>query len=321
MPAEQRLRRPLDAQLDRKSGLPCVLDQFVEVLEARLRRECRCFLGAAKDADHLAHLGECLATGLLDDEERLTLLHLMWPEQAACRRGLDGHDADTVTDHVVQLARDPRTLVRDGEPRPLHPLPLGAGEALLRFLRLVELAPEREADRPGDREGDRGEDEVPDAALRIVVRDDRRHSDPQCEAGDRLRAVADQAEEHEHREGRQDGNESARGDPVVDEGARSEDDAHRGGRAEGETASREERHCAPEGEQDVEPERAARTVLRVPGDDDPGDLEADRGDDQRVEPVGPRQDPEPVAVHAPKVASASACRLGPEDDFSSPPRG
>ncbi len=86
---------------------------------------------------------------------------------------------------------------------------------------------------------------------------------PQCEAGDRLRAVADETEQHEHRECRQDGNESARRDPVVDEGARSEDDADRGGRAEGETAPREERHGGPEGEQDVEPERAARTVRRA----------------------------------------------------------
>ena len=47
--------------------------------------------------------------------------------------------------------------------------------------------------------------------------DDADDADPQCKAGDRLRAVAEEAEEHEHRECRQDGNESARGDPVVDE--------------------------------------------------------------------------------------------------------
>ena len=106
-------RLALDPQLDRQAGLARLLDQPLDLLQAGLRGERGRLLGPSQDADHAAHLGERLAPGLLDDEQGLALLFLLGAEEPPCRGRLDGHDADAVPDHVVQLARDPRALVRD----------------------------------------------------------------------------------------------------------------------------------------------------------------------------------------------------------------
>ena len=90
---------------------------FVDVLEARLRRERRRLLGPPQDADEPAHLGERRAPGLLDGEQRLALALLVVAQQPAHGRGLDGHDAHRVADDVVQLARDARALLGDGGAR------------------------------------------------------------------------------------------------------------------------------------------------------------------------------------------------------------
>ena len=105
-----------DPELDRQAGLASLRDEPLDVLEARLRCERRRLLGAAQDADEASHLGQRLASRLFDDHERLPLALLIRPEQAAHAGRLDGHDADAVADDVVQLARDPRALVGDGEP-------------------------------------------------------------------------------------------------------------------------------------------------------------------------------------------------------------
>src|SRR5205085_9609065 len=106
------LRCAFDPQLDRKPRLARLLDELVEVLEARLGGERGGLFGPAEDADHAPHLRERLAAGLFDDEQCLTLLLLMRAEQSPPRRGLHGHHADAVADDVVQLACDSRALVR-----------------------------------------------------------------------------------------------------------------------------------------------------------------------------------------------------------------
>ena len=60
----------------------------------------------------------------------------------------------------------------------------------------------------------------------------------------------------------------------------------------------------------------ARAALFPRGRDHLDDADAHREDDQRVEPVRARESPEPLAVHALKVARPSAIRLVLEDDFS-----
>src|SRR5919201_7100442 len=167
-PGRKLLGRAFDAELDRKPRFACLLDELVEVLEARLRGEGGGLFGPAEDADHPAHLRERLAAGLLDDQQGLTLLLLVRPEQPPRRRSLHGHHADAVADDVVQLAGDPRALVRHCQPRPFLPLALGPCRPLPRDVRLAELAAEREPDRPGDGEDEAGEHEVSDAALGIV---------------------------------------------------------------------------------------------------------------------------------------------------------
>jgi hypothetical protein len=188
----QCLGLSLDAQLDRQAPLPRVSDELVEVLEARLRCERRRFLGPAQDADHLAHLGKSFAACLLDDHQRCSFLLLVRSQEAACRRRLHGHHADAVPDDVVELACDPRSLLRDREPGALNPL--RADSALVGLFGFPVLPAEGEPDPPSDREEDAADDEVAGVAPRVVVRDDRGHADPEREAGDRLGAVANEAQ-------------------------------------------------------------------------------------------------------------------------------
>ena len=131
-----------------------VREELLEVLQARLRRQRRRLFGAAQYADHPPHLGERLATGLLDDLQRLAFLVLVRLEQPAHGRGLHRHHADAVADDVVQLAGDPGALLGDGEACLLLTLQLGLVGKPARHVGLAKPLAEREADDPRDREGD-----------------------------------------------------------------------------------------------------------------------------------------------------------------------
>jgi hypothetical protein len=61
---------------------------------------------------------------------------------------------------TVQLARDPRTLLRDGHAGGRLAVAFGLARAFLRSLVLRDPLAQREADEPGDREQRRDEDEV-----------------------------------------------------------------------------------------------------------------------------------------------------------------
>jgi hypothetical protein len=73
---------------------------------------------AVHDAEQAAHLGQRLAAGLLDDEQRLAADPVVAVEQQPRGPALDGHHAHAVGDHVVQIAGDPGALRRHGGARP-----------------------------------------------------------------------------------------------------------------------------------------------------------------------------------------------------------
>ena len=114
------------------------------MLQARLRGQRRRLLGPAEYADHPPHLGERLATGLLDDLQRLALLVLIRLEQPPHGRGLHRHHADAVPDDVVQFAGDPRALLGNGEACLLFALHFGLLGKPARHVGLAKPFAERE---------------------------------------------------------------------------------------------------------------------------------------------------------------------------------
>jgi hypothetical protein len=109
------------------------------VLEARLRRQRGRLLGTAEDADEPPHLGKRLATGLLDDQQRLPLSFLLGVQEATDAGGLDRHDAHRMADDVVELACDAGPLLGNGCAGFLGALELDPGGALLGLASLLEL--------------------------------------------------------------------------------------------------------------------------------------------------------------------------------------
>ena len=73
---------------------------------------------------------------------------------------LQHHHAHGVGDDVVQLARDPRALLGDRDPRRRLALALGLGRAHLRRLGLLGPLAQGEAGEPADPEQQRDEDEL-----------------------------------------------------------------------------------------------------------------------------------------------------------------
>ena len=67
----QRRSVALDPQLDGQTGLAHMLNQPVEVAQARLRRERELLVAAAQDAEQPAHLNERLPPRRLDRAERV----------------------------------------------------------------------------------------------------------------------------------------------------------------------------------------------------------------------------------------------------------
>ena len=65
---------------------------------------------------------------------------------------LEHHHADRVGDDVVELARDPRALLGDGDARRRLALPLGLRRTLLGRLGLLGALAQGEAGEPADRE-------------------------------------------------------------------------------------------------------------------------------------------------------------------------
>ena len=98
-------------------------------------------------AEEPAHLGERRAPGLLDAPERLAVLGERVGELVPDGADLEHHHADRVGDDVVELARDPRALLRDGDARRRLALALGLDRALLRRLGLLGALAQRDSRR------------------------------------------------------------------------------------------------------------------------------------------------------------------------------
>ena len=81
------------------------------------------------------------------------------------RADLEHHHADRVGDDVVELARDPRALLGDGDAGRRLALALGVRRAFLGRLGLLGPLAQGEAGEPADREQERDEDEL---ARRVI---------------------------------------------------------------------------------------------------------------------------------------------------------
>ena len=95
-----------------------------------LRRQRRVGVGPAQDAERAAHLVQRVAARALDRLERLARALGVAVEHPPRALGLRDHHADAVRDDVVQLARDPRALLADGDALALALLALEQRHAL-----------------------------------------------------------------------------------------------------------------------------------------------------------------------------------------------
>ena len=126
--AQAHARVALDAQLHREPALAGALDERLEhAREARLRGQLRAIAVAPQHAQQPAHLGERVATGLLDGgERRPAACEVTRVEHARHRLGLDDHRAEPVRHERLELSRDAGALVLDRAAGALDALALGA---------------------------------------------------------------------------------------------------------------------------------------------------------------------------------------------------
>ena len=105
----------VDVQPHRKAGAADLFQERVEAAETRLGCQFEVFAVAAHRPEEAAHLGERCAAGLLDASERIRVLGECFGELVPDGADLEHHHADSVGDDVVELARDPRALLGDGD--------------------------------------------------------------------------------------------------------------------------------------------------------------------------------------------------------------
>lgn len=143
---------------------------------------------AAHSRQETAHLGKRCAAGALDVSQRVTVLSELVRKLVPDRTDLEHHHADRVSDDVMELTRDPRTLLRHRDARSRIPLPLGQGRALFRRLGLLGAFAQSKPGQPADRELEGNEDEIGGYMSRDLVDDDRRAAEnerqpmPACRA-------------------------------------------------------------------------------------------------------------------------------------------
>ena len=164
-------------ELDGKAGAPKGLQQRVEAAEAGLRSQLHVLGPLAHGAEEAAHLAERVAAGLLDARERLPVPLQLGRQLVPHGPDLEHHDADGVRDDVVQLAGDPRALLRDGDTGRRLALPLRVIGTRLRHLGVHGALAQGQATEPRDREESRREDEVARRVVGVVRDDDRQRAD------------------------------------------------------------------------------------------------------------------------------------------------
>ena len=113
-------RRALDLELDRQARAREPADEA---------RQSGAFLARPQHAEQPAHLLERLAAGLGDLRQRAAAASGSLGRGVAAAVGLGDHHRQRVRDDVVQLARDPRPLLRRPELRLLVALDLERGQA------------------------------------------------------------------------------------------------------------------------------------------------------------------------------------------------
>ena len=129
--AREREGLAVDVQPHGQAGAADLLEQGVEPVEPGLRRQLEALAVVAHRAEQPAHLGERRAAGLLDAAERLAVLLQRLGKVVPDGADLQHHHADRVGHDVVELARDARALLGDGDARRDLALALGARGALL----------------------------------------------------------------------------------------------------------------------------------------------------------------------------------------------
>ena len=110
----ERGDRPDHLGAHRDPGGPVVGQQVLEILERRRRPATVVVRGgfaAAEHADRPAHLVEALAADTLGVGQRGVGLVGIAAQQMTSRGELQHHDRERVPEHVVDIARDPLTLV------------------------------------------------------------------------------------------------------------------------------------------------------------------------------------------------------------------
>jgi hypothetical protein len=137
--AREREGVAVDVQPDWKPGAAHLFQQRVEPVDTRMGREFEAIAVAAHRPEQAAHLGKGSAAGLLDASKGIPVLREHIRELVPNGADLEHHDADGVSDDVVELARDPRPLLGDRDARRCLPLLLGLGRAY--FGRLGLLGP------------------------------------------------------------------------------------------------------------------------------------------------------------------------------------
>ena len=125
-----------------------------------LRRPRLLLVVVPQHPEQPAHLAERLLARALDRVERRARRLGIGTEHLAPATRLDDDDRDRVRDDVVELASDPRALLRDGDSRPLVLVALELDRAEGERALTVPSEPDRQPGSPGATDDQRGEDDV-----------------------------------------------------------------------------------------------------------------------------------------------------------------
>ena len=244
----QLARRALDLELDRQARAREPADEA---------RQIGALLAGPQHAEQPAHLGERIAAGLGDLRQRAARRVGILGRGVAAAVGLGDHHRQRVRDDVVQLARDPRALLRRPDLRLLVALDLERGQP-----GAAADPPVGEQRRHQHLGGDDGgpEDEAVEHAGERRSRRHHRAADERDAQPDRLqpaRPVRDQVVEGDQR--RQVGDQHVVGDRELDAARRHH------GREDGDRRARPERQRRDE-RQRQDDLRGRRRDRRVGGE-------------------------------------------------------
>ena len=139
---------------------PTSAEQGADAVEAGLGRELEVVAVAAHRDSSRRISASAVRPACSTPAERPGLVLELVGKLVAHGADLEHHDAHGVGDDVVELPRDPRPLLGDGDPRRGLALPLGLRRARLGGVGLLGPRVEREAREPGDPEEERDEDEL-----------------------------------------------------------------------------------------------------------------------------------------------------------------